>query len=502
MRRNGEKGQATLAVLLATSIFLIGAIGLGIDGAHLYAQRQMAQAAADAAAQAGIMTYFDGTNTSTTAPTSSPYTCSGSSDTKTACKYANLNGFATADDTVTIDYGDDTSASKPAGVSLSPKATDPVSWMKVTITRSVHTTLMRLVGAGSLMSVKATGTAAIVTASSSVPIIVTHPTMDSSLSSNGNPTFTICGGPGRSIQVNSTSGTALNMNSNTTVDLSKAGPLDPGDCSTGTGADFGNVGGPTAYPFTFLTGTKPGVYVPSSSPILDPLADVAAPSMPAPHTGPTPFSDPSLSYANGTHGCPASPSKPCYLYYPGLYTSGIDVKNQTGIFSPGIYYITGGGFGASSNGEMYMATSVVADPVTGWTGNMLVYNTGNGSNDIFSVGSNGSASLVGSPSASSYKGILFFEDHTSNAHTGTKSHSLGGGGALSLIGTIYLTNSLSVMQGTPSQYQQLSLQGTPGSATSVQGLIIVSALSLGGNAGITMNLTGQPLPVRQVALVK
>src|SRR5215813_14696201 len=140
MRRNGEKGQATLAVLLATSIFLIGAIGLGIDGAHLYAQRQMAQVAADAAAQAGIMTYFDGTNTTTTVATSSPYTCT-SSDTKTACQYAVLNGFGTSDDVITIDYGDDTSVSKPAGVALSPMATDPVSWVKVTITRNVHTTL-------------------------------------------------------------------------------------------------------------------------------------------------------------------------------------------------------------------------------------------------------------------------------------------------------------------------------------------------------------------------
>src|SRR3954452_20532532 len=61
-RRSGERGQAILLVVLGMSIFVLGAIGLAIDGSHLYAQRQMAQAAADAAAQAGIMSIFDGTN--------------------------------------------------------------------------------------------------------------------------------------------------------------------------------------------------------------------------------------------------------------------------------------------------------------------------------------------------------------------------------------------------------------------------------------------------------
>jgi uncharacterized membrane protein len=42
------------------SILLIGALGLAIDGGQMYAHRQMAQAAADAAAQAGIMSIFDG----------------------------------------------------------------------------------------------------------------------------------------------------------------------------------------------------------------------------------------------------------------------------------------------------------------------------------------------------------------------------------------------------------------------------------------------------------
>jgi len=59
-----EDGQAIILVVVAMSFFLIGALGLAIDGSQMYAQRQMAQAAADAAAQAGIMSIYDGTNVS------------------------------------------------------------------------------------------------------------------------------------------------------------------------------------------------------------------------------------------------------------------------------------------------------------------------------------------------------------------------------------------------------------------------------------------------------
>ena len=60
-RYKEEDGQTIVLAALAMSIFLFGAIGLAIDGAHMYAQRQMAQTAADAAAMGGIMTAFGGT---------------------------------------------------------------------------------------------------------------------------------------------------------------------------------------------------------------------------------------------------------------------------------------------------------------------------------------------------------------------------------------------------------------------------------------------------------
>lgn len=492
MRLHDEDGQALVFVALAMSIFLLGAVGLAVDGSHLYAQRQMAQAAADAAAQAGIMSIFDGTNTGGSAGflTSSTITCS-TTDLRTPCKYASLNGFgSTASDTVTVKFPADTAA---PGVSFS---SDAVHLIQVTVQRTVNTTIMHLLGPAST-TVSATAMAAIVSVISPTPILVTHPTLSNSFTLSGTPSITICGGPARSIQVNSSSSSAVSLGGNSSVDLSHAGPLDNGTCGTGTGADFGNWGGPSTKPGGMTLGV--GSYVAPASPIQDPLASVSPPAVPAAAPAPT-------ALGNGVSGCPASPKKGCMLYSPGLYTGGIDGKNSTPVFKPGIYYIQStAGMQCAANCDMYMATGFTDGPSgtnTGWTGNMLVYNTGPSGNPTnagsFNLGANGSINLVGSPTSSAYKGILFFQDRNSVA----QSHSLGGGGSLSLVGTIYMTNTLATMTTTPSHYQSLSFSGHGGSSTTITGEIIVGTLSLGGSSGITMNLNAAAnYTIRQIALV-
>jgi hypothetical protein len=493
-KRSGETGQALLLVVVAMGIFLIGAVGLAVDGGTMYVHRQMAQAAADAAAQAGIMSMFNGTHATAATPfsTAAAFNCS-TTDGRTPCVYARQNRFGgTAADTVTVDFP---ATSVAPGVTF---AAGPDNLIRVTVQRNINTTLMRLLGPAT-STVRAVAIAAIVDVVAPVPILVTHPTLSGSLSSNGNPTVQICGGPSRSIQVNSSSTTSLNMNSNTTIDLSRAGPLDSllAPCTTGTGADFGDFGGPAAYPFTFLPGTKPGKYLQPASPIQDPLRNVPAPANPG---GGLP---PKVAVADGVSGCPppASPANNCQLYSPGLYTGGIDVQNETALFKPGLYYIDGGGFKNSANGRMLMATGFPADPATG--AGMVVYNAAGGT---FDVGANSSASLVGSDAGTIYKGILFFESRTGPANTGigaSDEHRFGGGGSVTLKGTIYITNSLPVMTTTPGQYQRVLLQGTPGSTTRIIGQIITSALKMGGNAAIIMQLDSTAtLNIRQVALVK
>jgi hypothetical protein len=121
------------------------------------------------------------------------------------------------------------------------------------------------------------------------------------------------------------------------------------------------------------------------------------------------------------------------------------------------------------------------------------------------ISANGGANLVGSCGAwtpcvgdTTYKGILFFQ----NRNTVAQTHTLGGGGAMTLQGTIYLTNTIDIMSATSSQYQSLTLQGGSGSGTKIQGEIIVGSLALGGNGSITMNLNANRyLLVSQIALV-
>ena len=221
MRRKTEEGQATIIVVIALSLFLLGGIGLAIDASHLYAHRQMAQAAADASAEAAMMSVFSGTNTSAYANAfgTSPFNCITGTDLRTPCAYARLNGFGLdANDIVSVQFPGEV----PGVANLS--LDDVPAVIKVIVTRTVGTSLMGFVGSSSAM-VRAVAVVAILQTKSPVPIIVLHPTMPSAFTLNGSPILTVCGGPFRSVQVNSSSPTSIVVvGGSNVVDLSKAGP--------------------------------------------------------------------------------------------------------------------------------------------------------------------------------------------------------------------------------------------------------------------------------------
>ncbi len=463
-------------LVVAMSIFLMGALGLAIDGAQMYAHWQMAQTAADAGALAGMMSIMNGTNATSPYPfgTGSPpasFTCS-TTDSRTPCVYVRNNGFgSTAADTVTVSF--------PVSVAGASLSSDFVPAIMVTVQRTRQTGLIRFLGpATSSVTAKANG--GIASTVGPIPLLVTHPTLADAIST-GAGSLRVCGGTNRSIQINSSSATAA---TSAEADLSHAGPADSGDCSAGTGADFGVFGGPAAAQAGISLGST-GHYRQPSSPVTDPYAGVAAPAVPAVHPAIT-------ALADGVSGCPAAPKKACKLYSPGLYTGGIDVKNETAVFKPGLYYIDGGGFKHNANGHSVMSTGFADDPDTGQ--GMVVYNTGIG---ILDFGANSSANLVGSANASVYKGLLFFEDRNAVAQT----HALSGGGGIVLTGSLYLTNPAATMLADASHYQGLSLAGN--STIQINGLIVVGTLSTGGTANVTFNLAGAPwLNTRSAALVK
>ncbi|HWQ53137.1 MAG TPA: pilus assembly protein TadG-related protein [Bryobacteraceae bacterium] len=512
MHRRGERGQALVMVAAALGIFLLGAVGLATDVGQLYAHRQMAQSAADAGAQAGIMSIFNGTNTGANAFGSGPFTC-GAGDARTPCQYAflNLKAFnGAAGDTVSVEF--------PAAGSV-PGVPNSVSLIRVTVSRNVPTTFMRLLGRAA-GTVAASATAAVLEVQSPVPIIIVHPTLPASFYKHGSNNIIICGGPEKSIQVNSNSAGAVSIDGRSgVVDLSGAGPdtSSPLACD-GSGGDFGNHGGPSPYPGTLLLGDT-GQYIAPASVIPDPLLGVPAPEMPS-------NADPYRVLAPGTEGCPATlpAAAECRLYKPGKYTGGITLGQSNKVFAffqPGIYYLDGGGFHLLSNSIVRMAESPNdIDPTgrTTWTNSVMFYNTGNGVNDIIDISANsgqinnltfptpagtycesGGNCLIGAPNSLPYFGMLFFQDRSTTA---LLEHSIWGGGGLTLMGTIYLTHT-AVSTLADGSYQKLELGGAGGGVTRVIGQIIVDVLNMGGTSDIQMTLNPQAMfVVRQVALVR
>ncbi len=188
-RKPNERGQAIVMVILSLSIFLFGAMGMAIDGAQLYAQRQMAQRAADAAAQAGIVTIFNGSSAiGTTA-----YYCTAA-NTTSPCTYSKKNGYTagTCTSSANAAPGADCIKVDPnPGVTVGTGGVlDPATpnELQVTVTRAVPMTLMKMVGFTSL-NVTARATAAILDIHAPVPILITHPTNPDTFKMNGGVTI-------------------------------------------------------------------------------------------------------------------------------------------------------------------------------------------------------------------------------------------------------------------------------------------------------------------------
>jgi len=355
------------------SIFLIGALGLAVDGSQIYAQRQMAQAAADAAVQAGIMSIFDGTNITSsnpfgtgTAPASSACT---TTDLRTPCVYARNNGFGgTAADTVTLSF-----PATVAGVTLSSVS---VPAFVVTVRRTLQTGLMRFLGAAT-STVTAIGTAGLVGAVSADCVYVLDPSASGAFAANNGANVAVSG---CSIAVNSSSSSAAILSATVT-----APALDiAGGCTCSQ-----------TFP-TLVTGVTP---------IADPFA-----SLPALTPGACLYTS---MYSPGT-GTTLS---------PGTYCGGITVSNGATnvVFNPGEYIINGGGLtfagGATASG------AGVSFYLTGTNTTYASVNVSNGVTLTFSA-----------PTSGAYLGVLFFQNRSI---TSTSNASFQGGSTMQLTGSLY-----------------------------------------------------------------
>ena len=98
---SAQSGQTFLFIIIFIALFLIGVLGIATDYTQIWARRQMAQAAADAACQAGAADlYLQYANPSASSAfgvdfgwIGTDYDCS-SHTTSAPCQYASFNGYS------------------------------------------------------------------------------------------------------------------------------------------------------------------------------------------------------------------------------------------------------------------------------------------------------------------------------------------------------------------------------------------------------------------------
>jgi putative Flp pilus-assembly TadE/G-like protein len=529
-RRRGDEGQVLLFVVFALSIFLLGMLAFGVDMTNVYFHRQAAQNAADAACVAAVMDMHTNALQGTSLggfTTGTPFDCA-TAVSAAPCRYAALNGYASPGLEAGTD-SNDVSVTFPStvpGIAVAPAAiagTHP--FVQVDVVDRVRTFFAGLLTGSGTRDVHAKAECSIEMIPGPGPIIVLNPTLQSSFNVSGTTVVQVVGGPPKSVQVNSRNANGASYNGSGTLDLSKGGP-------NFTGAYIGVVGGPSTPfpPSNFITGTTGGWLYPAA-PVSDPFAQTAPPSVPgAPNVPPDPYPSQCTTLTNPcqvaylTNGCPDTSG--CIEYGPGLYTKTLQVKNNTAIFDPGIYYIQASGTAFSLDSNSTVRPSTATGDGSGGT---LFYlsggaasigaNSGKRSNvDSFDTTrvncpngqppnpplaatvdgnvllapcvNNGAFSVPPTPQGTA-RGILFFQDRS---NTGSNANSvLNGGGGLLLVGTMYFHDCPGSLTGPCSatnDYQSvLSLQGNSGTSTQIIGDIITDQLALGGNSTISMQLS-------------
>jgi hypothetical protein len=372
-------GQAVILVVVAMSILLIGALGLAIDGGQMYAHRQMAQAAADAAAQAGIMNILDGTNATSAHPfgTGTPPIASSVctiADGRTPCVYARDNGFGgTSSDTVTLSF--------PATVSGVTLSSGSVPAFAVTVQRTLKTGLIRFIGAGATSTITAKATAGLVGTVSPNCVYALDPSAQNAFQATNGATVAL---NGCAIAVNSTNSDALTVNGGSTVSASAI--------TIAGGDSISNGGSTTPAPTT------------GAASAADPLA-----SLPSPTVG-------ACNYTN------YSPGYGTWALTPGTYCGGINISNgATATFAAGTYIINGGSLtlvgGTTDTGSGVMFY------LTGTNASYGSVNISNGANVTFS-----------GPTSGSYMGVVFYQNRSI---TSSVNATFSGGVSMKLTGTLY-----------------------------------------------------------------
>ena len=390
-RLGGRAGQTMLLGTLSLVLFF-SVLGLAVDMGWSYFRRHAAQAAADSAALAAASWaktngYTCGVNGVVCGTT---YTCAGVSpptdELQAGCLYAAQNGFSSG-----VTMTSNSSGSPVAGNS-------PSYWVQANIAQTVPLLFLSVKGFTSAnVNVQAVAGISITPPNSCIYVLDSSAAHALDIGGTAGVT-TNC-----AIYVNSSASNALRMVGNATI----------------TGSVF--VVGQTSIGSNDTITPAPTTGV-SATP--DPLSSLSVPSYAScDHTGTYNVT------GGGTLG-------------PGVYCGGISVSSSAATtFSPGNYYLVGGGLSISGSGN------ITANNVT-------FFNTGNSTYSAAPISITGSGVLNMSASTTgAYQGIMVFQDRT---HSYSGDNKVAGTTGSTMSGTFYFpTTSLTYTGTSTGQYSSI-----------------------------------------------
>lgn len=372
-RRRSRRG-AIVVLVAASLVFLLVFAAIALEGGGLLEQRRKTQSAADAAALAAAEDMFRNY------PVNQGTDPLGAANSR-ALTMAAANGFVPGD-------------SASVDVRLAPQVyaggrnqgnVIPAGYVEVTVQRNQPRYF-----SGIISSEKIPVSARAVARGKWAPAFVGIHVLD--LHASGALRAT--GGGMGSI----TGGAAVIVNS----DASDAAITTGG--STLTASDFSIVGGTSGGGFIgeVHTGMQPQP---------DPLRNIPEPK--------------ATDYATQSSG-PRHFSNGNRTLQPGVYHGGITITGQANVtMAPGVYYIEGGGFKFSGQGNL------IANGV-------MIYNAPKGPSDGISLsGSSGGSVTMTPPTSGTYKGLTLFQDRAA-----TNVMDISGNGGFYVTGTFYTANSL------------------------------------------------------------
>jgi hypothetical protein len=248
---------------------------------------------------------------------------------------------------------------------------------------------------------------------------------------------------GCAVAANSTSQNAIDIRTSTGL-LSAATLVTSGEISLqGVPID------PTAPPPEFILTSRPMIGAPS---IADPYAATLTHAF---LTRNIPVTRVTRNFWNGTT-----------TITPALYTRGMSFGARAVIdLTPGVYYLTNGGFFVASGATVACSTCTGANGVT-----IIMTKTGASGGTVGNVRiSNGTNITLHAPKSGTFSGLLFIQDPLAIPAGGTTPDSvLAGGSTMNLTGLLYFPATT------------VRFQGNPGATCT---LLIAGRVEANGNAG-------------------